>query len=57
LPLISMSPLESVRRLDAPGDIDVGVKEGLSSIEQAEVVRLPRDNRRLAMDWWPHQID
>ena len=41
---------ESVRRWMRQADIDAGVKEGLTSSEQAEVVRLRRDNRRLAME-------
>lgn len=31
-------------------DIDDGLKDGLTSAEQAEVVQLRRDNRRLAME-------
>jgi transposase len=31
-------------------DIDDGIKEGQTSPEQAEVVRLRRENRRLAME-------
>ena len=41
---------ESVRRWMRQADIDAGIKEGLTSSEQAEVVRLRRDNRRLAME-------
>ncbi len=31
-------------------DIDDGVKDGLTTAEQAEVVRLRRENRRLEME-------
>lgn len=31
-------------------DVDDGVKDGLTSAEQAEIVRLRRDNRRLQME-------
>ena len=41
---------ESVRRWRQQADIDDGVKDGLTSSEQAEVVRLRRENRRLAME-------
>lgn len=41
---------ESVRRWVRQADIDDGVTEGLTSSEQAEVVALRRDNRRLAME-------
>jgi transposase len=42
--------VESVRRWMRQADIDAGVKDGLTSAEQAEVVRLRRDNRRLEME-------
>jgi len=41
---------ESVRRWMRQADIDDGVKDGLTTAEQAEVVRLRRENRRLAME-------
>jgi transposase len=41
---------ESVKRWKRQADIDDGVKEGLTSTEQAEVVRLRRENRRLEME-------
>ena len=41
---------ESVRRWMRQADIDDGVKDGLTSAEQAEVVRLRRENRRLEME-------
>jgi transposase len=41
---------ESVRRWRMQADIDDGIKDGLTSSEQAEVVRLRRENRRLAME-------
>ena len=41
---------ESVRRWMRQADIDAGVKDGQTSAEQAEVVRLRRDNRRLEME-------
>lgn len=31
-------------------DVDDGVKDGLTSTEQAEIVRLRRENRRLQME-------
>ena len=39
--------VESVRRWMHQADIDDGVKDGLTSAEQAEVVQLRRDKRRL----------
>jgi transposase len=42
--------VESVRRWMRQADIDDGVQDGLTSSEQAEVVRLRRENRRLAME-------
>jgi transposase-like protein len=41
---------ESVRRWMKQADIDDGVKDGLTTAEQAEVVRLRRENRRLEME-------
>ena len=41
---------ESVRRWMRQADIDDGIKDGLTSAEQAEVVRLRRENRRLEME-------
>jgi transposase len=41
---------ESVRRWMRQADIDDGLKDGQTSTEQAEVVRLRRDNRRLEME-------
>ena len=42
--------VESVRRWSRQADIDDGVKDGLTTAEQAEVVRLRRENRRLEME-------
>jgi transposase len=42
--------IESVRRWMHQADIDDGVKDGLTSAEQAETVRLRRENRRLEME-------
>ena len=41
---------ESVRRWVKQADVDDGVKEGLTTAEQVEVVRLRRENRRLEME-------
>ncbi len=41
---------ESVRRWLRQADVDDGVKEGLTTAEQAEVVQLRRDKRRLEME-------
>jgi len=41
---------ESIRRWMKQADIDDGVKDGLTTAEQAEVVRLRRENRRLEME-------
>jgi transposase len=41
---------ESVRRCMRQADIDDGVKDGLTTSEQQEVVRLRRENRRLEME-------
>ena len=42
--------LSSLKRWLAQADIDDGVKDGLTSSEQQEVVQLRRDNRRLVME-------
>ncbi len=42
--------VESVHRWVRQADIDDGVKDGLTTAEQAEVVRLRRENRRLEME-------
>jgi transposase-like protein len=42
--------VESVRRWVRQAEIDEGIKDGLTSAEQAEVVRLRRENRRLEME-------
>ena len=42
--------VESVRRWVRQAEIDDGIKDGLTSAEQAEVVRLRRENRRLEME-------
>lgn len=42
--------VESVSRWMRQADIDDGVKDGLTSAEQAETVRLRRENRRLEME-------
>jgi transposase len=41
---------ETVRRWLRQADIDDGVKDGLTSAEQQEIVRLRRANRRLEME-------
>jgi transposase len=41
---------ESIRRWMKQADIDDGIKNGQTSAEQAEVVRLRRENRRLEME-------
>ena len=41
---------ESVRRWMQQADIDDGVRDGLTTAEQQEVVRLRRENRRLEME-------
>ena len=41
---------ESIRRWMRQADIDDGVKDGLTTAEQDEVVKLRRDNRRLEME-------
>ena len=42
--------VESVRRWMRQADVDDGVRDGLTTAEQAEVVRLRRENRRLEME-------
>jgi len=42
--------VESVRRWMQQADIDDGIKDGLTSAEQAEIVQLRRDKRRLEME-------
>lgn len=42
--------IESVNRWMRQADIDDGVKDGLTTAEQQEVVRLRRENRRLEME-------
>jgi transposase len=42
--------VESVRRWMRQADIDDGIKDGQTSSEQAEVVQLRRDKRRLEME-------
>jgi transposase-like protein len=42
--------VQSVQRWKRQADIDDGVKDGLTSAEQAEVVQLRRQNRRLEME-------
>ena len=41
---------ESVRRWMRQADIDDGIKNGQTTSEQEEVVRLRRENRRLEME-------
>ncbi len=41
---------ESVRRWLRQADVDDGVRDGLTSTEQSEIVALRRANRRLAME-------
>lgn len=41
---------ESVRRWLRQADIDDGVRDGLTSSEQSEIVQLRRDKRRLEME-------
>jgi transposase len=41
---------ESVRRWMRQADIDDGIRDGLTTAEQAEVVQLRRDKRRLEME-------
>jgi len=42
--------IESVRRWKRQAEIDDGVVDGLTSAEQAEVVQLRRDKRRLEQE-------
>ena len=42
--------VESVRRWVRQAEIDDGMRDGLTSAEQAEVVQLRRDKRRLEME-------
>ena len=42
--------VESVKRWKRQADIDEGIKDGLTSAEQAEIVQLRRDKRRLEME-------
>ena len=42
--------VESVHRWLRQADVDDGVKDGLTTAEQAESVRLRRENRRLEME-------
>jgi transposase len=41
---------ESVRRWMRQADIDDGIRDGLTSAEQSELVQLRRDKRRLEME-------
>lgn len=41
---------ESVRRWMRQADIDDGIKDGLTTSEQSEIVQLRRDKRRLEME-------
>jgi len=41
---------ESIRRWMRQADIDDGIKDGLTSAEQSEIVQLRRDKRRLEME-------
>jgi len=41
---------ESVRRWMRQADIDDGIKDGLTTAEQSEIVQLRRDKRRLEME-------
>ena len=42
--------IESVRRWVRQADIDDGIKDGLTTAEQSEVVQLRRDKRRLEQE-------
>ena len=41
---------ETVRRWMKQADVDDGIKDGLTTAEQAEIVQLRRDKRRLEME-------
>jgi transposase len=41
---------ESVRRWMRQADVDDGIRDGLTTAEQSEVVQLRRDKRRLEME-------
>ena len=41
---------ETIRRWMRQADIDGGMKDGLTTAEQAEIVQLRRDKRRLEME-------
>ena len=41
---------QSVNRWMRQADIDAGIKDGLTTAEQSEVVQLRRDKRRLEME-------
>ncbi|MDI1290742.1 MAG: transposase [bacterium] len=41
---------ETVRRWMRQADVDDGIKDGQTSAEQAEIVQLRRDKRRLEME-------
>ena len=41
---------ESVRRWMRQADVDDGIKDGLTTAEQAEIVQLRREKRRLEME-------
>lgn len=42
--------VESVRRWVRQADVDDGIVDGLTTAEQAEIVQLRRDKRRLEME-------
>ena len=42
--------VQSVQRWKRQADIDDGIKDGLTSAEQAEIVQLRRQNRKLEME-------
>ena len=42
--------VESVRRWMHQADVDDGIKDGMTTAEQAEIVQLRRANRRLEME-------
>lgn len=41
---------ESIRRWMRQADVDDGIKDGLTTAEQSEIVQLRRDKRRLEME-------